>query len=240
MKRRAIRRRAPILLDVPRFQQPDEVTCGPTCLTQVFHYYGVEREVATVIKETPRNPDGGTLAVNLGMVALRHGFSTRIYSYSLRVFDPTWRTLPAPKLVEKLRARHTVATRQRLQRAIAAYIEYIGFGGKVRFQELTRELLIRHLAARHPILTGLSATYLYRTPRELNDKPDDVRGDPVGHFVVICGYYPRTDRFAVCDPLAGTPFAANGRYTVDAERLIAAILLGDVTYDANLLVLAKS
>ena len=65
-----------------------------------------------------------------------------------------------------------------------------------------------------------------------------MRGDPVGHFVVICGYYPRTDRFAVCDPLAGTPFAGNGKYTVDAERLIASILLGDVTYDANLLVLS--
>jgi len=238
MKRRATNRRAPILLDVPRFQQPDEVTCGPTCLTQVFHYYGIERDVASVIKQTPRNPDGGTLAVNLGMAALRHGFGATIYSYNLRVFDPTWRQLPAAKLVEKLRQRQEVAARQKLQRSLAAYIEYLGLGGKVRFQELTRELMVRILAARHPILTGLSATYLYRMARELDDKPDDVRGDPVGHFVVICGYYPRTDRFAVCDPLAGTPFAGNGKYTVDAERLIASILLGDVTYDANLLVLS--
>ena len=88
-------------------------------------------------------------------------------------------------------------------------------------------------------MTGLSATYLYQTPREFNNEYDDIRGDPVGHFVVICGYYPKSDRFIIRDPDSHIPFSRTGKYSVDAERLISAILLGDVTYDAVLLVLAK-
>jgi hypothetical protein len=41
----------------------------------------------------------------------------------------------------------------------------------------------------------LSATYLYQTKREFDNEYDDIRGNPVGHFVVICGYYARSDRF---------------------------------------------
>ena len=88
-------------------------------------------------------------------------------------------------------------------------------------------------------LTGLSATYLYQTKREFRNDYDDIRGEPVGHFVVICGYYPRGDRFIVRDPSSHIPFSRTGKYSVSAERLIAAIFLGDATYDAVLLVLAK-
>jgi hypothetical protein len=230
--------RKPILLPVPRIEQPDNLTCGPTCLAQVYRYYDYRRSLDTVILETPRNPDGGTLAVNLGISALRRRFRATIYSYNLRVFDPTWRPLDEPELIEKLRRRRDLVESKRLRRSLEAYIAYLEGGGRVHFNELGRELLIRILAARRPILTGLSATYLYRTPREREDKSDDVRGDPVGHFVVICGYYPKSDRFVVCDPLTN-PLSRTGKYTVDSERLISAILLGDVTYDADLLVLTK-
>ncbi|MEZ5392858.1 MAG: hypothetical protein R2724_08265 [Bryobacterales bacterium] len=38
----------PILLRVPRFKQPDDVTCGPTCLKQVFGFHGLDVELAQV------------------------------------------------------------------------------------------------------------------------------------------------------------------------------------------------
>jgi hypothetical protein len=228
----------PILLPVPRIQQPDNVTCGPTCLAQVYRYYGYPQPLDAVIRETSRNADGGTLAVNLGISALRNRFRATIYSYNLRVFDPTWRTLDEAELIEKLQARRELVESKRLRRSLDAYIAYLRAGGRVHFNELGRELLARLLAARKPILTGLSATYLYRTPREWDEKSDDVRGEPVGHFVVICGYYPKSDRFVVCDPLTN-PISRSGKYTVESERLISAILLGDVTYDADLLVLTR-
>ena len=229
----------PIILDVPRFEQPDDVTCGPTCLTQIYRYYGYQRTLPEVIQETPRNPDGGTLAVYLGTSALRNGFQATIYSYNLRVFDPTWRTLSPSALVAKLQKRAQAVESRRLQRTLNAYISYLRAGGQVKFGELNTRLLVQILARGCPILTGLSATYLYQTKREFHNEYDDIRGEPVGHFVVICGYYPRGDRFIVRDPASHIPFSRTGKYSVSAERLMAAIFLGDATYDAVLLVLAK-
>jgi hypothetical protein len=128
----------PILLDVPRFEQPDDVTCGPTCLTQVYRYYGYEKALSQVIRETPRNPDGGTLAVYLGISALQNGFRATLYSYDLRVFDPTWQTLKPSALIEKLQKRVRVVESKRLQRTLHAYITYLRMGGQVHFQELEK------------------------------------------------------------------------------------------------------
>lgn len=231
------RRRRAILLDVPRFEQPDDVTCGPTCLAQVYRYYGREKPLARIIDETRRNPDGGTLAVYLGTNALQSGFRPILYSYNLRVFDPTWSGLGVAELIEKLQRRSEFVESRKLRDSIDAYISYLREGGRLQFDELNRRLLVRLLRAGSPVLTGLSATYLYGTPREYRDRYDDVRGEPAGHFVVVCGYYPSRDRFVVRDPSSHIPFSRTGRYTVDSDRLIAAILLGDVTYDAVLLVL---
>lgn len=228
----------PILLRVPRFTQPDNVTCGPTCLAKVYGYYGFERDLDEIIAETPRNPDGGTLAVNLGISALKNGFRPTIYPFGLRVFDPTWRRLGRRPLIAKLERRYQAVRSKRLRRAVAAHIAYLNLGGRIRFRESNRKLLVSILRGGDPILTGLSATYLYGTPREFEDAYDDVRGESAGHFVVISGYYPKSDRFVVADPFEKVPLGrSNGRYSVDAERLIASILLGDGSYDAVLLVL---
>jgi len=233
------RKKKPILLTVPRFAQPDDLTCGPTCLAQVYKYYGYEKALGAIIEETPRNPDGGTLAVYLGIRALRDGFRTQIYSYNLRVFDPTWRKLDVAALLTKLESRLQKVKSQRLCSSISGYRDYILLGGEVCFAELTRELLAGILAKGHPVLTGLNATYLYGTPREYRDEYDDVRGEPVGHFVVISGYYPASGRFIVRDPSSHIPFSRTGKYSVAAQRLISAILLGDVTYDGVLLIVSR-
>jgi len=230
----------PILLNVARFEQPDDLTCGPTCLAQVYRYYGYRPSLQQVIEETPRNPDGGTLAVNLGISALRRGFKATIYPYTLRVFDPTWRTLNRAGLIDHLGRRLECVESKSLRRALRSHITFLELGGRVRFAELTRRLLVGVLRKGHPILTGLSATYLYQTMRELGNDYDDIRGNSVGHFVVICGYYPKSDRLVVRDPSSHIPFSRTGRYSVSTERLIPAILLGDMTYDAVLLVLSKT
>jgi hypothetical protein len=221
---------------VPRFKQPDDVTCGPTCLGQVYRYYGRAKPVAEIVGEIPRNPDGGTLAVYLGVNALQAGYAAEIHSYNLRIFDPTWRRLGRSALIEKLGARLRAVRSERLRRAITGHLEFLDLGGAVRFPELTARHLAGILRSGHPIITGLSATYLYRTARERDDEYDDVAGEPAGHFVVISGYYPKSGRFLVRDPSSHIPFSRTGRYSVKAERLIPAVLLGDVTYDAVLLV----
>src|SRR3712207_6377837 len=61
-------------LPVQRFPQPDDVTCGPTCLRKVYHFYGMDIPLEQIAREIDRNEDGGTLAVNLGISALHRGF----------------------------------------------------------------------------------------------------------------------------------------------------------------------
>lgn len=229
----------PILLDVQRFSQPDAVTCGPTCLAKVYRYYGFEKALDDIIAETPRNPDGGTLAVNLGISALKNGFRPSIYPFGVQIFDPTWKRLNHRDLIKKLEARYRSVTGKRQRRSVGAYVAYLNLGGRIVFRDPAKQLFVDVLRRGHPILTGVSATVLYGTPREHEDRYDDIRGEPTGHFVVIAGYHPAQNKFVVVDPFENLPFTKSGKYRVDAERLIAAILLGDVTYDAVALVLGR-
>jgi hypothetical protein len=228
-------------LAVPRFFQPDDVTCGPTCLRKVYDFFGLEVDLDEVLGELERNEDGGTLAVFLGISAMGRGFGSRIYSYDLRIFDPTWEGLPPDRLSAKIRLRLPHLRGPTARRAAEAYLRFLAMGGDIGFEELTPGLLKRILDRNHPILAGLSATHLYRMPRERHDPEsnllvdDDVAGEPTGHFVVIVGYEHWGRQFSVRDPSAHVPVSDDGRQVVDAQRLINAILLGDLTYDAVLL-----
>ena len=69
--------------------QPDNMTCGPTCLHALYRYYGDELPLETVIEEVESLEGGGTLAVLLACHALRRGYDATIYTYNLKVLDPT-------------------------------------------------------------------------------------------------------------------------------------------------------
>lgn len=228
-------------LAVPRIPQPDDVSCGPACLHQVLRFFGIEAGFDEVSARVARNPDGGTHAACLGLAALGFGLPATIYSYNLRVFDPTWFELGREELVAKLRAREAVVRRRKLGATVRAYLDFLRAGGEIRFAELSRGLLADILGRGNPVICGLSATYLYLQPRERPDdnEPDDVAGEPVGHFVVVCGHSEDCETFLVNDPWPQAPFAPTGRYSVPAGRLLGAILLGDVTYDAVLVEVGK-
>jgi hypothetical protein len=228
-------------LRVQHFTQPDDVTCGPTSLRKVYSFYGLDLELGDVLQTLERNEDGGTLAVFLGTAALRQGFRTRIYTYDLQIFDPSWMPLGADVLVEKIRARFPYLEDAQRKRAATAYVRYLEMGGELAFEDLTPQLLRSIIDRGHPVLAGLSATYLYGFTRERWDElqgqlvEDDVAGQPTGHFIVISGYQQWGRQFTVLDPSAHVPSAPDGRILVGAERLINAIMLGDATYDAVLL-----
>jgi hypothetical protein len=190
--------------------------------------------------ETPRLDEGGTLAVLLGCHALRRGYRASIHTYNLHLFDPTWFRPGGPPLAECIEAQRHVKDDSKLQAASRGYLDFLRLGGSVRMQDMTGNLLRRYLKKSVPVLTGLSATYLYNEPREAGvpSAPDDVRGVPQGHFVVLCGYDPHERTVLVADPLQPNPLSRNEqKYVVDLDRLICAIMLGIVTYDANLLII---
>jgi hypothetical protein len=204
----------------------------------VYQYFGHNVGLDQVIAEVPPLPGGGTLAVCLAIHALRQGFHADIYTYNLQLFDPSWFENGvdiAARLVEQRKQKRS----RKLSLATDSYLEFLRLGGRLRFEELNGTLLRRFLRRGVPVLTGLSATYLYRCQRERDDSYNDVGGEPAGHFVVLCGYEQKTRAVMVADPLQDNPGFPGRYYNVGMERLIASILLGIVTYDANLLVIDR-
>jgi hypothetical protein len=233
-----------LLLDI--LAQPDDSTCGPTCLHAVYRYHGEQLSLPEVIAQVGRLQSGGTLAVFLGSHALQQGYRARIYTFNLQVFDPTWFVAENIDLRAKLLAQLEVKHNARLHAATRAYIEFLDLGGELRMEVLTAGLIRKYLKRGVPILTGLSATFLYGEAREIaldppqagrTTAPDDVRGYPTGHFVVLCGYDPTRRTVLVADPLDSNPIAGDHQYAVDIDRVFASIMLGIVTYDANLLLI---
>jgi hypothetical protein len=229
-------------LHIDMMPQPDSTTCGPTCLHAIYRYFNDPISLQEVISEVSRLAGDGTLAVYLACHALRRGYKSTIFSYNLQIFDPTWANAPRKEIVAKLRRQ--LAFKKDipgLEVATSAYLEYLELGGRLRFEVMTAALIRRYLKRSIPILTGLSATYLYNSAREYDTGNDliydDVRGESTGHFVVLAGYNSKDRSVLVADPLMPNPFAPSQYYPVSIYRLVCAIMLGILTYDGNLLII---
>ncbi len=236
-----------ISLPVEIEPQPSDSACGATCLQAIYKFWGDHRTVVSIVDDIPQLENGGTLAVELGCHALKNGYSAKIFTYNVQVFDPTWFQSQQADLTEKLKRQHELkrADDARLDRATTAYLRFLELGGEIDMQPLERKLIKQHITAKVPVLAGLSATFLYQEPRErphppnefgISGIPDDVGGQPVGHFVVLSGYDEERDCVRISDPSHPNPRFPASQYWFPLDQLASAILLGIVTYDANLLV----
>jgi hypothetical protein len=227
-------------LDLDITSQPDDVSCGATCLQAVYRYFGDFDALDDLHKAVPQLESGGTLAANLAIHALQRGYRALMYTYNLAVFDPTWFRPGAGSLVEKLRAQSRAKNEPRLTEATGAYLEYLERGGELAMVDLTPALLRHWLVRDRPILSGLSSTYLYQAAREVGSETlqdDDIRGHPTGHFVVLSGWDDDEHAVRVADPFKDNPHFQKHIYWLPVQRLITAILLGVLTYDGNLLMI---
>lgn len=227
------------MLNVPIYQQPDETTCGPTCLHSIYQYYHKQWSLDSVIGDVDQFEDGGTIGVLLANDALTKGFSATIYTYNLQIFDPSWVSLKRKGLISKLKAQMAFKNDEKLITASEGYIRFLELGGKLRFEDLRSAIIRRYLKKNQPIIAGLSATYLYQSMREfgVNLDYDDIRGEPSGHFVVLHGYDMETREVYIADPIKTNPTGNGTFYKLKIDRVINAILLGIVTYDANLIII---
>jgi hypothetical protein len=219
--------------------QPDDTSCGPTCLQSVYTYYGDSVALSDIIREVPVMASRGTLGVALGNHALERGYKVTLYTYNLQVFDPTWFKAPQSEIPAKLQKQQEAKKDPKLVESSELYIKFLQNGGSIQMEDLTPSLLRRHLRRGNPLITGLSATWLYRVMRELphNEKDDDIAGLPLGHFVVIYGYNPGTREVWIADPHKANPIDNGLHYNIDINRAVTAILLGVITYDANFVVI---
>ena len=226
--------------------QPDDESCGPTSLHAIYNYYGLKISLRRVMSNVAKSRSGGTLASMLGQDALRHGFITELYANSVKIFDPTWFAESGAgikeHLIDKLEQQMQIKQSISLQQESKAYIEYLLLGGHINFKTINVQLLKEYFVQKIPIIAGLSATYLYRSPREIYTEHgesmyDDIRGTPSGHFVVLCGYDDQHRLIVVADPHRANPISHDNYYKVSSNRLINAIMLGVLTYDADLLMI---
>lgn len=221
-------------------RQPDDSTCGPTCLQALYRFFGLSFDVQKVVSRVKSFEDGGTLGVFLAIDALEHDFDATIYNYNLALFDPTWNGLSSPEIAAKLRLQQKQKKGKKLHIASDAYCEYLEKGGRLCFDALTPELLTELLKDNLPVITGLSCTYLYNTSRERAVSKskvvaDDTGGFAAGHFVVLLSSDGRD--VTIADPYHPNPLSESDIYSVDSHRVILSIMLGVLTYDANLIVI---
>jgi hypothetical protein len=221
-------------------EQLEDDTCGAACLHGIYRHYGESVSLEDVTRDLRMLDYSGTFDVFLANHALHRGYKVTLITYNLQLFDPTWFDLPSEQIRERLAAQAEAKERwKRLQIATRGYDEFLRLGGRLRLHDLEPSLLRKYLKREIPVITGLSATYLYRTARDIpeTNEEDDVRGEPVGHFVVLTGYRRDTREILIADPLRRNPLVGSRYYAVNVHRLIGAILLGTMTYDADLLVI---
>ena len=228
------------MLQIKIKNQPDDISCGPTSLHAVYKYYGDDIALEDVISQVPNFDGGGTLAVHLGCHALDRGYNAKVYTYNLNIFDPSWFD-KSVDLISKLKEQCQYKNDEKLRTASKAYIHFLEKGGKIHYDELTPSLLKKYFDKGVPVLTGLSATYLYQSKREITGKRlkltyDDIKGYPTGHFVVLCGYDDEKKHVVIADPYTNHPYQSN-YYSVKVNRLINSILLGILTYDSIFLII---
>ena len=138
--------RKELTLGFDMLAQPDEVTCGPTCLHALYNYYDDKIPLKQIIQEVKQLKDGGTLAVMLGSHALKRGYKAFIYTYNLNVFDPTWFKFSSKKMVQHLKQQMEFKSKRRkLQVASRAYIKFLEAGGELRYNELDDKLIKGYL-----------------------------------------------------------------------------------------------
>jgi hypothetical protein len=227
------------MLKVPIKKQPDETTCGPTCLHTIYEFYDDAITLQEVINQVHQFDDGGTNGALLATDALKRGYKATIFSYNLQIFDPTWIDLDRSCLIEKLKEQLKYKYEEKFRVASHAYIEFLELGGVMKFEDLRSAIIRRYLKRDQPVIAGLSATYLYKSAREYgpNLDYDDIRGEPSGHFVVMNGYDMENREVYIADPISKNPLGNGQFYKMKIDRVINAILLGIVTYDANLIII---
>lgn len=230
------------MINLEMVNQPDDSTCGPTCLHAVYQYYNDPLPLDNIINEIKMLKNGGTLAVFLASHALKRNYNTTIYNYNLNLFDPIWFKDPEISIAEKLNQQRLRKSHdEKLTVSSIAYEEYLKLGGKMLFKDLTPSFLRKLIYKNVPVLVGLNATYLYECSREITDENnnivfDDVGGFSSGHFVVLCGM-DQNENVVISDPYYANPFSESNIYTINVHKFINSVMLGVITFDANLLII---
>ncbi|MFH0836749.1 MAG: C39 family peptidase [Candidatus Aenigmatarchaeota archaeon] len=207
-----------IRLKIPYCKQK-EMTCGPSCLQQIFAYHGKIVDLDDIIKILDKKKGfvlTGTSTWHLGFCADAFGYKSDVISYDVNIIDPTWMKLSKKELVKKITKRIILEKLSFSKTRLMAMQDYILYGGSYSFTMPSKDILLKYLKKKIPVIIRLCSTLLYNNSRiDWNScKFNDIKGYPFGHYVVVSGY--ENGHFIITDPSA----IRGGTYKVDENKLL--------------------
>ena len=222
-----------ISLPIRRIRQPPN-ECEPTCLKQILDYFKIDSDMEDLIKRISGDKfKWNNWDYNTGRVAIEHGLKVIVYTRSAGIIDPTWFSLSSEGLLSKLKEEYAYFEKEEyvglpsFKEDINAAIKFLETGGRIDFTPISKKLIAGLLKKEKPLIAGVSYTLLVNAPRERYFpeescwKPDDIKGHPYGHVVVISGY--KGNSFQIVDPWP----QAEDNYYVKGDILVDAILRND-------------
>lgn len=226
-----------ISLALQRYAQKTGSDCGPTALWMVTSFWGGTEAYDDVMKHFTILPGIGVYDSHIAMAAMDLGYKATIISYSYRVLHPLWHGLSSDQLVAKLESYLPKISNQKDKVSATGYVDYLKRNGEVKFQPLSRDLIVSYLVKGIPVIVSLDVEYLYQGMTTV----DPFVPEHVTHAVVVHGYDPASDMFEVADPWTQIPLPhEDGHYALSSARLLTAILLGFQINDGFIVVVEKN
>jgi hypothetical protein len=221
---------------VPRIKQKEE-ECASAALLQVLKYFeDTKTSLEDIIDYCGEHFKFRDWDYLLGCFALDNGYSARVHSRSLSIFDSTWYDLDVGSLIQKLKKQQehtrkleeTFCGYKKLHLEVQSAIRFLENGGEIDFSSISKDLIISYLNGKIPVIATFTAQLVYKLSKESDDGHDDVGGEPWKHTLVINGF--KKNRFYVIDP---ANFQPEPKYSINSDTLIDAI----IRYDSNLLII---
>lgn len=203
--------------------QPTDLSCGQTCLSMLMSCAGVTISPQEVMNDIPLllNDSGeewGTFGVDLAHWCMKKGYSATTYTFDSQLIHLPWEHLSPAEIINAL---HTLKDTyvfdglgKNLTRSfIESYIRYLSNGGILIIRPFITVSLLHELLERGPFAALVTYNVLYGTGG----------GKANTHFVVVYGCT-EEGNFLIADP-----WKDNGRKILEPERLISAIMSGQMT-----------
>lgn len=207
-----------IKINVPWFEQT-KMMCGQYALKQILAFYGDDVDIKEITHKLGSRIDLGVWSSQILAFVKNRGYKVDFCTNSLRVLDLSWEKLSSKKIADKLRKRLKFKKEKMFD--YKAYIKYFSSGGSVNFEPITKETIKKYLDKKKPVLMCVNSTYFYHKKRRYKGKFDDIKGNEVGHYIVVAGYDKK--RFFIVDP--GSKTIHKGKYWVDQDFLIVSTLI---------------
>lgn len=165
-------------LNVPLLRQGEGTTdCGPTCVSMILKYYGIENDVEEVTREIRRidkkmilPADAFTYTPQLGLYFLKQGFEAEIVTFNPFIFNYTDRLSPNGALLkrmqdywEKLKRRRKISIE--IKRPAKFFVDFMENGGKVRVKVPDESDIREEIKSSRPLLALMTTNFLYKKPK---------------------------------------------------------------------------